>query len=1605
MNINITTTRPILFLPGSITVRPYCLSDAEKIAHHANNTKIYRNLERLPHPYTLERSQEWIAYCTDPKNFLPQSHPSSPPDMSSERASLGDYVPKDYVVCFEDQPIGSCGLELDSKNPHTVSLGYWLGESFWGQGIGTLVATAFTEWTFKNFPWIMRIQADAYSWNGASQKVLRKAGFAYEELERGSILNEAKFLLGDALGNMADSISSLKSAGAPGTPSDKEVRIFDEPEHIEHPGYAYDERSPSSVAQSSKIHRATMSGRKLTGRSERPPLKSAPSGPSTPGLTNQMSTLALDSPSLAAKTAPEDNDDQALLDQVMQWLQNEKSRRSQVSNGDHDADLKTSRNGDTQPDADQSLDQLEAILTKFGDGSAKSKLRRMTGSLANRRGSLGKVLLKTQRSYGPSDTDGGDAIAEVPHIESLLDNTKTLSFAGGAADTSAEDDDKTKEQKHWEVFKQDILRLTHTLGLRGWRRLPIEYAKTMHVERLSGALTNAVYVVKPPKDYTLMQRRDEQGNLVPVKRLPKHLLLRIYGPSTDHLIDRQNELLILRRLAAKNIGPKLLGYFENGRFEEFLHAKTLTMEDIKDPAISKQIAKRMKELHEGIDLLESEREGGAFTFASWDKWVDRVEQVMTYLDKLVEDEAKGKRAPKARYTRRGHVVGTEWKKFREAYEKYRSRLIQESGGENGIRKRLVFAHNDTQYGNLMKLKPEEKSPLMEPTNSHKRLVVIDFEYANADPRGYEFANHFNEWCYNYHDAERPYACNTKWYPNKEEQYRFMRAYVMHRPQFTPSASSTPNLEAREKTNVPEFKLDARGPSGYFSGGYDEEERIREKAEEHEIQRLLHETRMWRMASSAFWVAWGIVQAPIPELDEPERKSVKEAVTDVADKLKSVWKAKSDPLDEEVLEKKEESKHDRPEGHDIEEAHREGDGTSENEEEEFDYLAYAQERAMFFWGDCIQMGIVTEGDLPEEMRSHINKHYYLSMPSINTTIMPQATFPTFSQSSAVTTSRRYIPDDNQRTIVMRPDEQRKIANYGILCGLRSDAASDSSRSSSARPSSQERKLMALNSHPTNGAVQRRPQSLTLPFDNRERESHLVSEEEFDRIIKQGELDNPLPSLPTAIESSAPRIGLRRSISTARNTMMSTKPRPMSADFSRLMASQGFQDRPGRNSFAAPSRDPTLTALPRPPTKNDLALYPNEPPSAASSAKTLRQRALTTDTDTPARPTSSAVESADRQTRHKRHRSAFIVTESIKKRLKRGGSNDTETTILPGQADSSGLSKLAMASPTTSMRSRTPFQSHPAVRPILNNSMLADTAGRKSTDMDMDVDTDAEAEPETLSTVRTPPESLKRSVLKRTWSRAKYHAAKLSISSPAGNNLLGQKMQISQPIAINIDRPPTAQSHHTAASVASTIAPSNTSTGTSHYHASAEQSPTNPSYEYVTGPVPKKTVLTRLGAPPSRTELNTVVSRQQSRIQDLTLQNNVLVNQISLLREEVQGMKVSSNHNASASGNASAASSEKENHRPSLSDRTLGRTSRRRGEYTPEHKHADHSVNMDMDVEINTDTHARRSSNGTAASRIRKDPNGWRHIMGVPMGNESESAWDQDDKRKTWMTCDS
>jgi len=290
----------------------------------------------------------------------------------------------------------------------------------------------------------------------------------------------------------------------------------------------------------------------------------------------------------------------------------------------------------------------------------------------------------------------------------------------------------------------------------------------------------------------------------------------------------------------------------------------------------------------------------------------------------------------------------------------------------------------TQYGNILRLKPAGESPLLLPANEHKQFVVIDFEYASANTPGLEFANHFTEWCYNYHDSAANYVCNTANYPTPEEQRRFIRSYINHRPQFHPKASVTPSATPKSNpslgpsSSISSFMLDSRTPSGFtgLDEGYKEEEERRERQVTEEVERLMRETRIWRVANSAQWVAWGIVQAKILDLDADTSDSTPSSLTPPA--TSAGGKLASDELGPEAEEARDAKEHDkRPQGL-MAEALLSGEDISkeqageleEGEDDEFDYLGYAQERAMFFWGDVVGLGVVKREELPEELRERM-----------------------------------------------------------------------------------------------------------------------------------------------------------------------------------------------------------------------------------------------------------------------------------------------------------------------------------------------------------------------------------------------------------------------------------------------------------------------------------------------------------------------------------------------------------------------------------------------------------------------------------------------------------
>ena len=221
-----------------------------------------------------------------------------------------------------------------------------------------------------------------------------------------------------------------------------------------------------------------------------------------------------------------------LVSQIMDWLHEEKRKRSHKggsralggtsagSNAGHDAGHERSsdqtlaqqlRRLSGSSDGGLALEKLEKILAEHmvidSDKLPASSKEPKSPHLL-RKASSRKLRRKSTAGFS-SDTEYIDGDAIVPSADVVLDNSKTMSHTGGAADSTTDltspSKRAAKDREGWLFFKSEIVRLAHTLRLKGWRRVPLDRGGDIHVERLSGALTNAVYVVSPPTDLTSVQ--------------------------------------------------------------------------------------------------------------------------------------------------------------------------------------------------------------------------------------------------------------------------------------------------------------------------------------------------------------------------------------------------------------------------------------------------------------------------------------------------------------------------------------------------------------------------------------------------------------------------------------------------------------------------------------------------------------------------------------------------------------------------------------------------------------------------------------------------------------------------------------------------------------------------------------------------------------------------------------------------------------------------------------------------------------------------------------------------------------------------------------------
>uniref|UniRef100_A0A8C7MJF8 ethanolamine kinase n=1 Tax=Oncorhynchus kisutch TaxID=8019 RepID=A0A8C7MJF8_ONCKI len=246
---------------------------------------------------------------------------------------------------------------------------------------------------------------------------------------------------------------------------------------------------------------------------------------------------------------------------------------------------------------------------------------------------------------------------------------------------------------------------------------------------------------------------------------PRRVLLRVYGAILQGVDSLVLESVMFAILAERALGPRLYGIFPEGRLEQYLPSNRLRTEQLFVPELSAEIASKMARFHRMVMPFNKE--------------------------------------PKWLFGTIGHTECT---------------VIFNSGGGSGS----VVTSCLLSSGNILMLEDRDHT-------STGKLMLIDFEYSSYNYRGFDFGNHFCEWCYDYTYNQWPfYKCTPDNYPSREQQLHFIRNYL-------------------EET-----------------GGYSESTMHEDQARIE--QDLLVEANRFAMASHFLWGLWSIIQARISKIE-------------------------------------------------------------------------------------------------------------------------------------------------------------------------------------------------------------------------------------------------------------------------------------------------------------------------------------------------------------------------------------------------------------------------------------------------------------------------------------------------------------------------------------------------------------------------------------------------------------------------------------------------------------------------------------------------------------------------------------------------------------------
>ncbi|CAI6007806.1 unnamed protein product [Closterium sp. NIES-65] len=287
---------------------------------------------------------------------------------------------------------------------------------------------------------------------------------------------------------------------------------------------------------------------------------------------------------------------------------------------------------------------------------------------------------------------------------------------------------------------------------------------------MSAAMTNTVYECvwvptrkNEPRESKAKESKEEEEDHSGEKRV----LVRLYGPATTMLFQREHEEAVTRAMSDLGLGPKLLASFGTGRVEEFLQAKPLTAGEMRQPETSRQIARCMRHFHA---LLLPGTAAGKVASCLW----SRLRRWLSLAQLL-------------------HPWGVHGANPRQLGEK--------------IHRLEAAAHRRTKStACAFCILPPSLLSRSIPSSHHVRRLAHyppaqDYEYSGYAHVACDIANHFCEMAADY-DRPHPHLLDYSKYPSEDEQRWFINCYLAANPTSPADACLSASETSTTRRGVP-----------------------------------------------------------------------------------------------------------------------------------------------------------------------------------------------------------------------------------------------------------------------------------------------------------------------------------------------------------------------------------------------------------------------------------------------------------------------------------------------------------------------------------------------------------------------------------------------------------------------------------------------------------------------------------------------------------------------------------------------------------------------------------------------------------------------------------